>query len=291
MKLKTKIISLSLITMSTVFILWSDNIPFLSSSIVQASLSVPDLPGEILAHIRLEREELTLDKQEKIEEKKATEQIIKSLEQNASEKQRQLQDIQKSLDEVNTAIVSFPWPETTQIEALYVKKINEENIRYEKQKIADQKLYTDTIRLIDQTYDEKIRLYKGKDNLTLQDAESLANTNRKNALQSLTDIQVKNLEKHENLLQSIEEEKQHSIEKATLENNDRLVPLVHKKNDLSQKKIILQSELERVLAEESRSEVELEKIKNSIHTIEDDILALDYKILILEEDILKQIAP
>lgn len=36
---------------------------------------------------------------------------------------------------------------------------------------------------------------------------------------------------------------------------------------------------------------EREEIIQSLRTIEDDILALDYKIIILEEDILKQIAP
>lgn len=277
--------------MSVVYIIWINKIPFLSSSIVQVSLWAPDAPEDLLAHIRFEREQLVLAKKEKIEESKSLEQTIQSFQAQDKTIQNQLWDIQKSLEETNDFIASFPWPDTSKIEQTYAKKIADENTRYEKQKLADQKLYADTIHLINQTYDEKIRIYQGKDAVALQEAQDLAIINRKNALQSLTNIQVENLEKHQAILESIEEEKHHSIEQIKLDNDNRLLPLIQKKESLAQEKTRLQEEWQEMAVQVARLISEREEIIQSLRTIEDDILALDYKIIILEEDILKQIAP
>ncbi len=179
----------------------------------------------------------------------------------------------------------------TNIEKVYAQKIAEENARYEKQKRADQKLYADTINLINQTYEEAMHLNKGKEDLVTQDAESLAVTNRKNALQSLTNAQIEHLEKHEEKIQSLEEGKQQNIEKAQAENNALLLPIIQKKESLAQEKIDKQAELESVMAGESQAMVELEKITQSIEALEHDLAGLNYKILILEEDILRTIIP
>lgn len=179
----------------------------------------------------------------------------------------------------------------TNVEKVYAQKIAEENARYEKQKRADQKLYADTINLINQTYEETMHLNKGKEGLVTQDAESLAVTNRKNALQSLTNAQIEHLEKHEEKIQSLEEEKQQNIEKAQAENNALLLPIIQKKENLVQEKNNKQAELESVMAGESQSMVELEKITQSLETLEHDLAGLDYKILMLEEDILRTIIP
>jgi len=289
MKLRTKIIGLVLITMSMVFVLWSDKIPFLSSSIVQASLWSSDVPGDILVNIRLEREQFYLDKKEKTAEKKSLEQAIKNLQEKKEKIKHELQTLQENLDKVNASIVAFPWPDIAKIEERYNKEIMQENARYEKQKIADQKLYSETIHLIEQTHEDKIRWNMEKNTTNMQDAESLLMTNKKNALQSLTNAQIEHLEKHEENIESLDEDKQQDIQKAKVENNELLLPLIQNKNTLAEKKTNMQTDLEGIMAEESRSMIELEKLTQSIHAIEDDIAVLDYKIIMLEEDILKSI--
>lgn len=291
MRLKAKIIILTLIVMGMIFVLWTRGVPFLSSSIVQASLWVPETSGDMLVNIRFEREQLSLDKKEKTEEKSVLEKTIHQLQEKKQTIKSELQLLQKKLDDTNASIVAFPWPDMTNVEKVYAQKIAEENARYEKQKRADQKLYTDTINLINQTYEETMHLNKGKEGLVTEDVESLAVTNRKNALQSLTNAQIEHLEKHEEKIQSLEEERQQNIEKAQVENNALLLPIIQKKENLVQEKNNKQAELESVMAGESQSMVELEKITQSLEMLEHDLSGLDYKILMLEEDILRTIIP
>lgn len=289
MKLGIKISGLTLLTIILVLVWRSWSVSFLSSSIIQASLEHADAPEDIVPHIRLEHTQLQWDKKQAIEDKNILETKIADIQNEKQATQAELDRIQKNLDEINASIVAFPWPDIITIEQSYDKKIAEENARYEKQKIADQKLYADTINLINQTYEETIRLNKGEDDARMQDAHNLAVTNRKNALQSLTNIQIEHLEKHESNIQIIHDEKQKDIEKAQTENDALLLPLIQKKNTLAEQKIDLQYKWEKNMAEESHYRVELEKTIQSIQAIEDDIAAIEYRIFILEENILNSI--
>ncbi len=61
------------------------------------------------------------------------------------------------IDKVNADISAFPAPDLEKIETEYRQKQSQEYERYEKQKIATQKLYVDTMNLIQQAHDERVK--------------------------------------------------------------------------------------------------------------------------------------
>ncbi len=61
------------------------------------------------------------------------------------------------IDKINADIGAFPAPDLEKIETEYRQKQSQENERYEKQKTATQKLYVDTMNLIQQAHDEKVK--------------------------------------------------------------------------------------------------------------------------------------
>jgi len=61
------------------------------------------------------------------------------------------------IDKINADIAAFPAPNLEKIETEYRQKQSQEYERYEKQKIATQKLYVDTMNLIQQAHDERVK--------------------------------------------------------------------------------------------------------------------------------------
>lgn len=62
----------------------------------------------MLVNIRFEREQLSLDKKEKTEEKNALEKTIHQLQEKKQTIKNELQLLQKRLDDTNASIVAFP---------------------------------------------------------------------------------------------------------------------------------------------------------------------------------------
>jgi seryl-tRNA synthetase len=130
---------------------------FLSSSVVEASLIHSETPENELIRIRLERENLVMDKKEKIQEKQAITAEQKSLTEKIQKIEEDLLQNKKMIDKINADIAAFPAPDLEKIEAEYRQKQSQEYERYEKQKITTQKLYVDTMNLIQQTHDERVK--------------------------------------------------------------------------------------------------------------------------------------
>lgn len=121
--------------------------------------------------------------------------------------------------------------------------------------------------------------------------DELAATNRHNALRSLTDANIEQREKHEDALQNLEEHRQQALTKAKTENQNLLVPLIQQKQSITIDRAKLQEERDDLVAQQSKNNVEVEKILASINTIESTLAGLDYKILLLEETVLRNIVP
>lgn len=130
---------------------------FLSSSVVEASLTRSETPENELIRIRLERENLVVDKKEKIQEKQTITAEQKSLTEKIQKIEEGLLQNKKMIDKINADIAAFPAPDLEKIEAEYRQKQSQEYERYEKQKIATQKLYVDTMNLIQQAHDERVK--------------------------------------------------------------------------------------------------------------------------------------
>ncbi len=121
--------------------------------------------------------------------------------------------------------------------------------------------------------------------------DELAATNRHNALKSLTDANIEQREKHEDILQDLEEQKQQALAKAKTENQNLLAPLIQQKQSITIDRTRLQEERDDLVAQQSKNNAEAEKILVSINTIESTLAGLDYKILLLEETVLRNIVP
>jgi hypothetical protein len=130
---------------------------FLSSSVVEASLTRSETPENELIRIRLDRENLVADKKEKIEEKQVITIEQKKLTEKIQKIEGSLLGIKKMIDKINADIGGFPAPDLEKIEIEYRQIQSQENERYEKQKIATQKLYVDTMNLIQQAHDERVK--------------------------------------------------------------------------------------------------------------------------------------
>lgn len=193
------------------------------------------------------------------------------------------------MDEINKAISVFPAPDLEKIEREYRDKFSQENERYEKQKIATQKLYVDTMNLIQQTYDEKIKKEKHNGELVAAEGQ-LAGTNRQNALKSLTNANIEQLQKHETILSDLEDQKQQSIAQSKADNASQLTPLMQKKQSLTQQKNDTQKELDVLTLKNLKSNSDIRNLSENIIAIESLLSALDYKIILLEETILRNIA-
>lgn len=121
--------------------------------------------------------------------------------------------------------------------------------------------------------------------------DELAATNRHNALKSLTDANIEQREKHEDALQDLEEGKQQALTKAKTENQNLLAPLIQQKESTTIDKTKLQEERNVLMIEQSKNNTEAEKILTSLDAIEATLAALDYKIILLEETVLRNIVP
>jgi hypothetical protein len=121
--------------------------------------------------------------------------------------------------------------------------------------------------------------------------DELAATNRHNALKSLTDANIEQREKHEDSLQDLEEQKQQALTKAKTDNQALLAPIIQQKQSITIDRTKLQEERDILIVEQSKNNAEAEKILVSIDTIESTLAGLDYKILLLEETVLRNIVP
>lgn len=286
----TKIFSWALLLSGVFFVVGYGQMSFLSSSVVEASLTRSETPENELIRIRLERENLVADKKEKIEEK----QVIIIDQKNLTEKIQKIEGallwIKKMIDKINADIGAFPAPDLEKIETEYRQKQSQENERYEKQKTATQKLYVDTMNLIQQAHDERVkRGWKNDEVITSED--ELAATNRHNALKSLTDANIEQREKHEDIVQDIEEQKQQALSKAKTDNQSLLAPLIQQKQSITEEKIKLQEERDALMVEQAKNNSKAEEMATSIDIIESILAALDYKILLLEETVLRNLVP
>lgn len=287
---KTKIITLGIILSGVFFVFGYDKTGFLSSSLIDASVVHVETPENELVRIRLEQTNLIADKKEKIAEKQMIELGRKSLEKKIGEMESALIWVRKTIDEVNAAIVAFPAPNLEKIENEYKQKLSQENMRYEKQKIATQKLYVDTMNLIQQTYDEKAKKIWNNAELIASE-DQLAATNRQNALKSLTDANIEQREKHDELVSVLEEQKQQNIAKAKTDNELLLTPLIEKKQKETEQRTNIQKELDALILEREKNSSEIKDIAEAINSIEASLAAIDYKIILLEEAVLRNIAP
>jgi hypothetical protein len=121
--------------------------------------------------------------------------------------------------------------------------------------------------------------------------DELAATNRHNALKSLTDANIEQRAKHEDIVQDIEEQKQQALSKAKTDNQSLLAPLIQQKQSITEEKTRLQEERDALIVEQTKNNSKAEDIVTSIDTIESTLAALDYKILLLEETVLRNIVP
>ena len=289
-RVATKILSWVLLLSGVVFVVGYGQMDFLSSSVVEASLTLSETPENELIRIRLERENLVADKKEAIQEKQAIEINQKNITEKIQKIEESLLQIKKKIDKINADIAGFPAPDLEKIEAEYRQKQSQEYERYEKQKIATQKLYVDTMNLIQQTHDERVKKGWKSDEIIIAE-DQLAATNRHNALKSLTDANIEQREKHEDALQDLEEQKQQALAKAKTDNQALLAPLIEQKQSITTDRAKLQEEKESLMTEQSRNNTEVEKILVSLNTIESTLAALDYKIILLEETVLRNIVP
>jgi hypothetical protein len=286
----TKIFSWALLLSGIFFIVGYGQMNFLSSSVVEASLTRSETPENELIRIRLDRENLVADKKEKIEEKQVITIEQKKLTEKIQKIEGSLLGIKKMIDKINADIGGFPAPDLEKIEIEYRQIQSQENERYEKQKIATQKLYVDTMNLIQQAHDERVK--KGwKSNEVIMAEDELAATNRHNALKSLTDANIEQRAKHEDIVQDIEEQKQQALSKAKTDNQSLLAPLIQQKQSITEEKTRLQEERDALIVEQTKNNSKAEDIVTSIDTIESTLAALDYKILLLEETVLRNIVP
>jgi len=121
--------------------------------------------------------------------------------------------------------------------------------------------------------------------------DELAATNRHNALKSLTDANIEQREKHEDNLQDLEEQKQQALTKAKTDNQNLLAPLIQQKQSITIDRAKLQEERDALIAEQSKNSAEIAAILTSIDTIESTLAGLDYKNILLEETVLRNIVP
>lgn len=250
-------------------------------------------PEKKLIDVRLERDNLVLDKKEKIEQKVELESELVNIDTKIQELQAKISSVQKSLDEVNHAIATTPEPNIGSIEELYRDLISKETIRYEKEKEMDQKLYIDTMNLIKKTYDdavasipETIPLEERKNRI--DEAANLATINRKNTLQSLTDVNLDHADKHQEALNHLEEKKQIVLKDEKVKSEVILAPLLEKKQRISEQKMAIQKEQESFLQQQLSITSTLSNIAESVRAIDLVISGIDYKILVLEETIIQR---
>lgn len=291
---KTKIGLASIFALCGIFvILWLAYPSFLTSSVVKISFVEAESPEKKLIEVRLERDNLILDKKDKIQEKLELESELIKIDWKIQEIKGKMSSVQKSLDEVNNAVASTPEPNLWKIEDSYKAQLFQENTRYEKEKEMDQKLYIDTMNLIKKTYDdvvisipETIPVEERKNRI--EEAADLATTNRKNALQSLTDISLDHQNKHEQAINDLEEKMQMTLRDEKTKNEGILAPLIEKKQSISQQKMELQKEQESFLQQQVSITGALADIAESIRAIDLMVSGIDYKILMLEETIIQR---
>jgi chromosome segregation ATPase len=285
--------TIGIILIASVAIVWYTYPSFLSSSVFEASAVVSDTGESRLSNMRLERERITIEKKRTIEnyvalkgEKDILDVEIKKIDQSIA-------DAQKELDSINNAIAAIPTPNLFPIEEKYKNKTQEENKRYEEQKLADQKLYIDTMYLIKKTYDTSVELIK-KTSLPIeherliQEAADLATTNRQNALESLTKTKKQHLIAHEEILGNLDSEKQREIAQLESDIEMSFVPLLKKKNIISENKADLQRERAKLESQLTSLSTEIQREAKHLNEIESLLKGIDYTIFILEESLLPQ---
>ncbi len=92
-------------------------------------------------------------------------------------------------------------------------------------------------------------------------------------------------------MQDIEEQKQQALSKAKTDNQSLLAPLIQQKQSITEEKIKLQEERDALMVEQAKNNSKAEEIATSIDIIESTLAALDYKILLLEETVLRNLVP
>ncbi len=174
--------------------------------------------------------------------------ILSQLRNNLTDLQKEIQksteqynSVQKELNQINADIAKVPSPQYGDIDKEYNDAILLENTRFSKQKSIDQAYYNDVTAESKKTYDDTVSYIRAHNPVSkhaklIAEAASVATKKRQEALRILTEKNLANTTQHQEVVNTLTQNKLDQRAKRLADNQAIVVPLLEQKNQISLRK-------------------------------------------------------